>query len=39
MEYTLLYIKGMIAVGRYKINPRERFLLHHRCTWIQSCEV
>ena len=37
---TPYYIyKGNVAAGRYKINPRERFLLHHRCTWIQSCEV
>ena len=37
---TPYYIyKGKLAAGRYKINPRERFLLHHRCTWIQSCEV
>ena len=29
--HLIIYTKGMLAVGRYKINPRERFLLHHRC--------
>ena len=29
--HLIIYIKGMVAAGRYKINPRERFLLHHRC--------
>ena len=28
-----IYKKGIMAAGRYKINPRGRFLLHHRCTW------
>ena len=37
---TPYYIyKGKLAAGRYKINPRERFLLHHRCLQFQSCEV
>ena len=29
--HLIIYIKGMIAAGRYKINPRRRSLLHHRC--------
>ena len=37
--HLIIYIKGMIAAGRYKINPRERFLLHYRCIKIQICEV
>ena len=37
--HLIIYNKGKLAAGRYKINPRERFLLHHRCIKIQSCEV
>ena len=37
--HLIIYIKGKLAAGRYKINPRERFLLHHRCIKIQICEV
>ena len=37
--HLIIYIKGILAVGRYKINPRERFLLHYRCMKNQSCEV
>ena len=37
--HLIIYIKGMVAAGRYKINPRERFLLHYRCIKIQICEV
>ena len=37
---TPYYIyKGKFAAGRYKINPRGRSLLHHRCIKLQSCEV
>ena len=37
--HLIIYIKGMLAAGRYKINPRERFLLHYRCTKFQICEI
>ena len=37
--HLIIYIKGMLAAGRYKIYPRRRSLLHHRCIKIQSCEV
>jgi len=29
--HLIIYIKGMLAAGRYKIYPRRRSLLHHRC--------
>ena len=37
--HLIIYIKGMVAAGRYKINPRRRLLLHHRCTKFQICEI
>ena len=35
--HLIIYIKGILAAGGYKINPRERFLLHYRCIKIQIC--
>ena len=29
----------MIAAGGYKNQPTRTLLLHHRCTWIQICEI
>ena len=28
--HLIIYIKGLVAAGRYKINPRRRSQLHYR---------